>query len=169
MAQGAAYGRQGLDARRYESDMKKRVLTLVNATNITPRTSISGSAGPEAADPLAGCTSSSTQLRNATRRVARDGARGGGSRDQWPARVRHVGADLRRPGGKAGPSVLTVGGEAGAGQDHRGVVALRANSSVLACGSGGPQRRDSLYDKMAGAESQTLSPASISVSSWVAL
>ena len=36
--------------------MIKRVLTLDNALNITPRTSINGAADPEAADPLVGCT-----------------------------------------------------------------------------------------------------------------
>jgi hypothetical protein len=37
------------------------------------------------------------------------------------------------------------------------VVALRAILSVMNCSSGGPQRRDGLLDKMAGAESQSLS------------
>jgi hypothetical protein len=36
--------------------------------------------------------------------------------------------------------------EAGVGQDHRRVGALRAILRVNACGSGGPQRRDGLYD-----------------------
>ena len=41
----------------------------------------------------------------------------------------------------------------GAGQDYWGVGALRAILSVVAYGSGGPQPRDGLDDKMAGVES----------------
>jgi hypothetical protein len=48
--------------------------------------------------------------------------------------------------------------EAGAGQDYRGVGALRAILSVMDCGSGGPQQRDGQYDRTVGAESLPLSP-----------
>jgi hypothetical protein len=48
--------------------------------------------------------------------------------------------------------------EAGVGQDYRGVGLLRALMSLMDCGSSGPQPRDGLYNKTAGAESQTLSP-----------
>jgi hypothetical protein len=48
--------------------------------------------------------------------------------------------------------------EAGAGQDYREAVAIRAILSAMDCASGGPQQRDGLYDKMAGVENRTLCP-----------
>ena len=64
----------------------------------------------------------------------------GGRCDQGPARFWHLGADLLR-------RVRRPAAEAGVGQDYRGVGALRAILSVNAYGSGGPQRRDGLYDR----------------------
>jgi len=71
--------------------------------------------------------------------AAGDGPRSGGCGDRWPFGLWHLGANLlwriRRPAA-----------EADVGQDHRAVGGLSAIMSVIAYGSGMPQRRDVLYD-----------------------
>jgi hypothetical protein len=62
-----------------------------------------------------------------------------------------LGADLLR-------RIRRAASEAGVGQDHRGLGALRAVMSATAYGSGMPQQRDGLYQEKAGAENQALSP-----------
>ena len=70
-------------------------------------------------------------------------ARGSGSCVSWMADL-----GVRRPAA-----------EAGVGQDYRRIGALRAILRGMDCRSGGPQRRDGLYDGMVGAGNHTLTPA----------
>jgi hypothetical protein len=57
IAQAATYRRNGLCRQGYESDTTRRVLTLDNALNITPRIFITDAAGPEA-----GCTAALVRM-----------------------------------------------------------------------------------------------------------
>jgi hypothetical protein len=103
----------------------KRVLTLVNAMqctvlpHITASVFINDDAGPGAGFTTAparlasGKPLSCTKGQAAEAHLKRHGPRGGGGGDGRAAPLRHVGADLFRPGGRAGPRVLTAGGGSG--------------------------------------------------------
>jgi hypothetical protein len=83
--------------------MTKRALTLDNALNITPHTSINDAAGAEAAGPRTEGTTAPAKLGRRAPEAADHGPRSGGRGDQRPAGLWYMGADLFRPGRMAGP------------------------------------------------------------------
>jgi hypothetical protein len=133
--------------------MIKRGLTLDNALNIIPRIFIN-----DAGDPEPGCTTGRARMpvsdQGTDRRCASEKTGDDGSRREAVAAVTNGHLEfgtwerifageaewLARESRRAMP-------EAGVGQDHRGVGALRAILSVTDCASGGPQPRNGLCDK----------------------